>query len=162
METIDSGNMETLAEFPVEYDEAEIESPSSTNMKNCFIKTDGEWIVFAANSRGSDEAVGNVAFETSTFKLLSEQLEAVLAGKLYKEKLDALTFENGRDQMIVSASSILPLNQFAWVERVSISNVREIELDDLEYGRISLPVKAAKKLHQEMERLIAEGKYKER
>jgi len=158
MEVIDSTNMEILSEFPVEYDEAELESPSSTNMKNCFIKASDRWIVFAANSKGSDEAVGNVAFERGTFRQLADELEAVLAGKLYKEKLDALTFENGKDQMIVSATSNLPLNQFAWVNRVNISNLRQIELDEIEYGELSLPVKAVRKLHQEMKRLIAEGK----
>ncbi len=158
MEIVDSSKMEILSEFSVEYDDEEIESPSSTNIKNCFIKSGGEWIVFAANSKGSDEAVGDVAFERSSFKQLSRELEAVLSGKLYKEKLDALEFENGRDQMIVSATSNLPLNQFAWVNRVNISNLRQIELDDLEYGSFSLPVKAAQKLSREMNRLIAEGK----
>ena len=62
MEVIDSTNMEILSEFPVEYDEAELESPSSTNMKNCFIKASDDWVVIAANSKGSDEAVGDVAF----------------------------------------------------------------------------------------------------
>lgn len=158
METIDSTNMETLAVFPVEYDEAEIESPSATNMKNCFIKSDGKWIVFAANSKGSDEAVGNVAVEKSSFARLSKELDAVLAGKLYKEKLDALTFENGQDEIIVSATSSLPLNRFVCVERINISNVREIELDDVEFGSLDLPVKAARKLGEEMKRLIVEGK----
>jgi hypothetical protein len=96
-EIIDSTDMEILSEFPVEYDEEEIESPSSTNIKNCFIKAGGGWIVFAANSKGSDEAVGNVAFERDSFKQLAQELEAVLSGKLYEEKLDALSFENGRD-----------------------------------------------------------------
>lgn len=157
-EIIDSTNMEILSEFPVEYDEAELESPSSTNMKNCFIKASDRWIVFAANSKGSDEAVGDVAFERRTFSQLANELEAVLAGKLYKEKLDALTFENGRDQMIVSATSNLPLNQFAWVNRVNVTNLREMELDENEYGGLSLPVEAARKLHEEMKRLLSEGK----
>lgn len=158
IEIIDSTDMEILSEFPIEYDEAELESPSSTNMKNCFIKASDRWIVFAANSKGSDEAVGNVAFERGSFKRLTEELGAVLAGKLHEEKLDALTFKNGRDEMIVGASSSLPLNQFVWINRISISNLREIELDEIEYGEIELPVEAAKKLHREMERLIAEGK----
>ena len=157
-EIVDSTDMEILSEFPVEYDQNELESPSSTNMNNCFIKASDIWIVFAANSKGSDEAVGNVAFERSTFDRLSRELEAVLAGKLHDEKMDALTFENGSDKMIISATSNLPLNQFAWVNRINISNLREIELDDLEYGQISLPVEAARKLHGEMKRLIAEGK----
>lgn len=125
-EIIDSTDMEILSEFPVKYDEVELESPSSTNMKNCFIKASDRWVVFAANSKGSDEAVGNVAFKRGTFRRLSQELEAVLSGKLYKEKLDVLTFENGLDEMIVSATSNLPLNQFAWVNRINISNLREI------------------------------------
>lgn len=157
-EIIDSSKMEILSEFSIEYDEEEIASPSSTNGKNCFIKTSDGWVVFAANSKGSDEATGEVAFEQGSFKQLSQELEAVLSGKLYEEKLDALTFQNGKDKMIISATSNLPLNQFAWVNRVNISNLREIELDGIEYGELSLPVKAARKLHQEMKRLIAEEK----
>jgi hypothetical protein len=60
--------------------------------------------------------------------------------------------------MITTASSVLPLNQFAWVNRVSVSNLRPVELDDIEYGELSLPVKAARKLSEEMKRLSAEGK----
>jgi len=60
--------------------------------------------------------------------------------------------------MIVSATSNLPLNQFAWVNRVNVTNLREMELDENEYGGLSLPVEAARKLHQEMKRLIAQGK----
>lgn len=157
-EIVDSTDMETLCEFPVEYDEAELESLSSTNMKNCFIKASDEWVVFAANSKGSDEAVGNVAFEPGSFKRLTEELGAVLAGKLHDEKLDDVTFKDGADEIVVSASSNLPLNQLAWVNRVNITNLREIELDELEYGQMSLPVEAARKLHREMKRLIAEGK----
>ena len=157
-EIIDSTDMEILSEFAVEYDEAELESTGSTNMKNCFIKASDEWVVFAANSKGSDEAVGSVAFERGTFRRLTEELAAVLAGKLHDEKLDALTFKNGRDEMTVGASSSLPLNQLAWVNRVNISNLREIELDEIEYGQMSLPVEAARRLHEEMKRLIAEGK----
>lgn len=157
-EIIDSTNMEILSEFLIEYDEEEISSPSSTNGKNCFIKASDGWIVFAANSKGSDEAIGEVAFERASFKQLSQELEAVLSGKLYKEKLDALTFQNGKDEMIISATSNLPLNQFAWVNRVNISNLRQIELDEIEYGELSFPVKAARRLHQEMKRLIAEEK----
>ncbi|HXH70519.1 MAG TPA: hypothetical protein VNI60_09335 [Pyrinomonadaceae bacterium] len=158
IEIIDSTNMEILSEFPVEYDEDELKSPSSTNIKNYFIKASDRWIVFTANSKGSDEAVGDVAFERSSFKQLSQELEAVLAGKLYEEKLDALIFENGRDKMIISATRNLPLNQFAWVNRVNVSNLREIELDEIEYGSLSLPVEAARKLHREMQRLISKGK----
>lgn len=157
-EIVDSTDMEILSEFAVEYDQAELESPNSTNMKNCFIKASEKWVVFAANSKGSDAAVGDVAFERGTFKRLTEELEAVLSGKLHEEKLDALTFENGRDRMIVSATSNLPLNQLAWINRINISNLREIELDELEYGQMSFPVETARKLYQEMRRLIAEGK----
>ena len=157
-EIVDSTNMEILSEFSVEYDDEEIASPSSTNIKKCFIKAFDGWVVFATNSKGLDEAIGNVAFERGSFIQLSQELEAVLSGKLYEEKLDALTFQNGKDEMIISATSNLPLNQFAWMNRVNISNLRQIELDEIEYGELSLPVKAVRKLHQEMKRLIAEGK----
>lgn len=157
-EIIDSTDMEILSEFAVEYDEAELESTTSANMKNCFIKASDAWVVFAADSKGSDEAVGEVAFERGTFRRLTEELDAVLAGKLHEEKSDASTFKNGRDEIVVGASSNLPLNRLAWTNRINISNLREIELDDLEYGQMSLPVEAARKLHEEMKRLIAEGK----
>ena len=158
IEIIDSSKMKILSEFSVEYDPEELESPSLTNTKTCFIKASDDWIVFATNSKGLDAAIGNIAFEHSSFKELSQKLEAVLSGKLNKEQLDALKFQNGTDEIIISVTSNLPLNQFAWVNRVNISNLREIELDDLEYGELSLPIKAAQKLHQEMKRLIAEGK----
>lgn len=157
LEVVDSTGMEILSEFAVEYDQAELDSPSLTNIKNCFIKASGEWIVLATSSKGSGVAMGDVAFGRGAFRQLSQELEAVLGGKLHREKLDALSFSIGRDQMIVSATSSLPLNQLAWINRINISNLREIELDELEYGELSLPVEAAKKLHQEMRRLISVG-----
>ncbi len=50
-EIIDSTNMEILSKFPVEYDDEEIASPSSTNIKKCFIKAFDGWVVFATNSK---------------------------------------------------------------------------------------------------------------
>lgn len=46
IEIVDSTDMEILSEFAVDYDKAELDSPSSTNMKNCFIKASDEWVVF--------------------------------------------------------------------------------------------------------------------
>lgn len=157
LEIVDSTSMEILSEFAVEYDQEELDSPSSTNIKSCFIKASGEWVVLATSSKGSGVAMGDVAFGRGAFKQLSQELEAVLGGKLHREKLDALTFSSGRDEMIVSATSSLPLNQLAWVNRINIANLREIELDEVGYGELSLPVEAAKKLHQEMQRLVGEG-----
>jgi len=50
-EIVDSTNMEILSEFSVEYDEEEIASPSSTNIKKCFIKAFDGSVVFATNSK---------------------------------------------------------------------------------------------------------------
>lgn len=157
-QTIDSSAMTILTDFPVEYDDAEIESPGSTNIKECFVKTDGDWIVLATNSRGANEPIGNVAFEASTAALLSEELKAVLSGKLREEEADAATVKNGADTIIISATSNLPINQTSWVNRVSISNLREIELDEIEFGELSLPVRAARRLSEELERLITAKK----
>ena len=154
IEMVDSGSMRILSEFAVEYDEDErLLSPDFTNLAECFIKTDDDWIVIATNSKGSPEAVGNVAFEGGNVALVAENLSDVLSGKLREEGTDSLKFERGGDEMVFSADSVFPLNQPVPRERVTISNLRELELDGLEFMQLALPVKAAEKLCEELKKL---------
>ena len=154
IEIVDSSAMRILSEFAVEYDEDEqLLSPDFTNIAECFIKTGGDWIVIATNSKGSPEAVGNIAFEMQNLALVAENLGDVLAGKLRDEARDSLTFKSGGDEIVVSADSVLPLNQLVPRERVTISNLREMELDGLEFMQLALPVKAAERLHKEFKKL---------
>lgn len=154
IETVDSGAMRILSEFAVEYDEDEnLLSPDFTNLAECFIKTGGDWIVIATNSKGSPEAVGNVAFESQNIAFVAEKLSDVLSGKLREDGTDSLKFARGGDEMVFSADSVFPLNQPVPRERVSISNLRELELDGLEFMQLALPIKAAEKLCEELKKL---------
>lgn len=154
IEIVDSGAMQVLSAFAVEYDEDEqLLSPDFTNLAECFIKTGGNWIVIATNSKGSPEAVGNVAFESQNLASVAENLSDVLSGKLREEGKNSLKFERGADEMIFSADSVFPLNQPVPRERVTISNLRELELDGLEFMQLALPIKAAEKLCEELKKL---------
>ena len=154
IEIVDSGAMKVLSKFAVEYDENErLLSPDFTNIAECFVKADDDWIVIATNSKGSPEAVGNVAFEIQNLALVAENLGDVLAGKLRETGADSLKFERGKDEMIFSADAVFPLNQTVPRERITISNLREIELDGLEFLQLALPVKAAERLCEELKNL---------
>lgn len=154
IEIVDSGAMETVSRFAVEYDEEErLLSPDFTNIAECFIKTDDSWIVIATNSKGSPEAVGNVAFEIRNLGSVVENLGDVLNGKLRDEAIDSLTFKVGGDEMVFSADTVFPLNQIVPRERVTISNLREMELDGLEFMQLALPNKAAERLYEELKKL---------
>lgn len=156
IEIVDSGAMKVLSEFAVEYDEEEqVLSPDFTNIAECFIKADEKWIVVATNSKGSRDAVGNIAFERGNLALVAENLGGVLAGKLRETGAESLKFESGADEMIFSADSVFPLNQLVPRERVTISNLRELELDGLEFMQLALPEKAAEKLFEELKKLTA-------
>ena len=156
IEIVDSSAMRILSEFAVEYDEEErLLSPDFTNIAECFIKTDDELIVIATNSKGSPEAVGNIAFERGNLALVAENLSDVLAGKLRETGEDSLKFKSGADEMVFSADSVFPLNQPLPRERVTISNLREMELDGLEFLQLALPIKAAEKLCEELKKLSA-------
>lgn len=154
IEIVDSGAMENVSEFVVEYDDEEqLLSPDFTNIAECFIKTGDGWIVIATNSKGSPEAVGNIAFEIQNLALVAENLGDVLAGKLRDEAKDNLKFKSGGDEIIFSADTVFPLNQLIPRERVTISNLRELELDGLEFMQLALPIKAAERLYEELKKL---------
>lgn len=150
-EIVDSSAMRILSEFAVEYDDEEQNlSPDFTNLAECFIKTDDVFIVIATNSKGSPEAIGNVAFEIQNTVAVAENLSAVLAGTLSETGEDSLTFKSGADDLVFSADSVFPLNQPLPRERVTISNLREMELDGLEFLQLALPVKAVERLCEEL------------
>lgn len=156
IEIVDSGAMRTLSQFAVEYDDDEQTlSPEFTNIAECFIKTNDVFVVIATNSKGSPEPVGNIAFERGNLALVAKNLGDVLAGKLRETGADSLKFESGADEMIFSADSVFPLNQPLPRERVTISNLREMELDGLEFMQLALPIRAAERLFEELKKLTA-------
>lgn len=156
IEIVDSGAMTILSRFAVEYDEDEkLLSPDFTNLAECFVKAGDDWIVIATNSKGSSEEVGNIAFESQNLVPVAENLSDILAGKLPETGKDSLKFKSGGDEMVFSADSVFPLNQPVPRERITISNLRELELDGLEFLQLALPVKAAEKLCEELKKLSA-------
>jgi hypothetical protein len=86
--------------------------------------------------------------------LVVENLGDVLAGKLRDEAIDSLKFKSGGDEMIFSADTVFPLNQLIPRERVTISNLRELELDGLEFMQLALPIKAAERLFEELKKIV--------
>lgn len=141
---IDSTAMQVLSDFEVELNDDET--------VRCFVKADDYWIVFAIGSE--QESTGYLAFEKSNIGLVNENLGEVLAGKLFNEELEAVTFESGKDEIQISASTVFPSNSVAPRETVTILNLREMELDGLEFSTgLSLSPKSAEKLHQELEHL---------
>jgi hypothetical protein len=140
IEIVDSTAMRVLSEFEIELNDEET--------VKCFIKTDDYWLVFAV------ESTGYLAFERVNIGLVNRHLAEVLAGKLFTEELDRITFENGKDEFQISASSVFPSNRATPRETITILNLREMELDGLDFSTgLSLSPKSAEKLHQELENL---------
>jgi hypothetical protein len=144
IEIVDSDAMQILSNFEIDLEDGESE--------RCFIKTDNYWIVFAV---GSEKAsIGYLAFEWANIGLVNKNLSEVLAGKLFNEELDAVTFESGKDEFQISASSVFPSNRATPRETITILNLREMELDGLEFSTgLSLSPKAAETLHKELNNL---------
>ncbi len=144
IEIVDSAEMQVLGEFEIDSDDDET--------ARCFIKTDNYWIVFAIGSE--KESTGHLAFERANVELVNKNLSEVLTGKLFNEELDAITFENGKDEFQISASSVFPSNRATPRETITILNLREMELDGLEFSTgLSLSPKSAEILHKELNNL---------
>jgi hypothetical protein len=144
IEIIDSTGMKVLSDFEVELNDAET--------VRCFIKADDYWIVFAIGTAA--EATGYLAFERKNVELVDKNLGEVLAGKLFNEELDFIVFESGKDEIQISASTVFPSNSVTPRETVTVLNLREIELDGLEFSTgLSLSPKSAEILHKELNKL---------
>ncbi len=144
LKTIDSTEMQILGDFECKLNDAE-------NLR-CFIKADDYWIVFAVGSVA--QAVGHLAFERTNIELVSQKLGEVLAGKLFNEELDFIAFESGKDEIQISASTVFPSNSVTPRETITVLNLREMELDGLEFSTgLSLSPKSAETLSKELEKL---------
>jgi hypothetical protein len=145
IEIIDSTGMKVLSDFEVELND--------TETVKCFIKADDYWIVFAIGTIA--EATGYLAFERKNVELVNKNLGEVLDGKLFKEELDFTVFESGKDEIQISASSVFPSNRATSRETITILNLREIELDGLEFSTgLSLSPKSAETLSKHLEKLL--------
>jgi hypothetical protein len=143
IEIVDSTEMQVLSEFEIDLDD---------ETTKCFIKADNYWIVFAVGSE--NEATGHLAFERKNIALVNKNLSEVLAGKLFNEELDAIAFESEKDEFQISASSVFPSNRATPRETITILNLREMELDGLEFSTgLSLSPKSAETLHKELNNL---------
>jgi hypothetical protein len=144
IEIIDSTGMKVLSDFEVELNDAET--------VRCFIKADDYWIVFAIGTAA--EATGYLAFERKNVELVNKNLGEVLAGKLFNEELDFIVFESGKDEIQISASTVFPSNSVTPRETITVLNLREMELDGLEFSTgLSLSPKSAEILHKELNSL---------
>lgn len=157
LEIVNSGEMKTLAEFDVEYDDEYEMVSSYGNMVKCFIKSSDRYIVFAISSKGNSIPAGNFLMERGSFSVVAQNLKEVLSGKLYEEKKDALHITNGEDKIIISATSVHGANMLSPRVRIGLKNLRDIELDGLNLNliQLSLPVTTARKLEEVMSDLLA-------
>jgi hypothetical protein len=145
LEIVDSTAMQVLTSFDVELNDE--------NNLRCFIKSDDYWIVFAIGSEKN--STGYLAFAKENVELVNKNLQEVLAGKLFDEELDAITFENAKDEFQISASSVFPSNRAVPRETITIMNLREMELDGLDITTgLCVSNKSAEKLHSELEKLL--------
>jgi hypothetical protein len=125
-EIVDSSAMRVLGHFDCSIPDEEAMS--------CNLKTDGHWIVFTLCSRLGAESVGYLAIEQGSLGPIKTNLADVLAGKLRDSAIDCVTFTSGNDQMQISASYVFPGNRATPRETITIMNLRELELDGLEYS----------------------------
>jgi hypothetical protein len=144
LETIDSTAMQILGDFECQLNDAET--------VRCFIKADDYWLVCAIGS--ATEAIGHLAFERTNIELVNQKLDEVLAGKLFNEELDFIAFESGKDEIQISASTVFPSNSVTPRETITVLNLREMELDGLEFSTgLSLSPKSAETLSKELAKL---------
>jgi hypothetical protein len=154
LEIINSNLMSVSRKFDIEYDHDEkLLSPDFTYLDKCLIKSDDNLIVIGTTSNNNKDFLANLAFEKKSVDLLKNLLVKVFEENLAANEREYLSEKNDKDEFVVSVTSVFPLNQLFPRERISISNLREAELDGLEFMQLSLPIKSAERLLKELKSL---------
>lgn len=99
---------------------------------------------------------GDILFEKSNLKAVGDALTDVLAGKLADSGERAFIIKQGKDYLGIGAVSNWGHNMSAPEEKVTLQNMRNVELDGIEIGMSSLNinVSTAKKLNEDIGKII--------
>jgi len=104
---------------------------------------------------------GDILFEKSNLRAVNNALSDVLAGKLVESGERAFEIKQGKDSLYIGAISNWGHNMSAPEEKVTFQSLRDVELDGVEIGMspLRLNVSAAKKLNEEIGKIIESGNF---
>ena len=159
-ETIDIGRMRILSEFPVRYENDEDRLiPHLANIEKCLIGALGNLIILAVLVRGNGNLSFQVAFEKENIPIVAGKILEAINNP---DETNPEIIEKGQDKLMIGVQSNFPHNLLAPFSRIFIKNLRPVVNQgqnlDQSYWDLSLPVKSAQILSNELNSLTVENK----
>ncbi|MBC7796468.1 MAG: hypothetical protein H7Z37_06325 [Pyrinomonadaceae bacterium] len=147
IEIIDSSGAEILSDFGY------VDEPMN-GTERYFLGVLGEKFVvrtkgFSGNTRGT------LFFDRSNYARAIGEVENIYVGKLRETDKEELSFDNGKDSLILGIWSTFPHTSTRPIEQLVIKNIRRAELDGLNFGgwTLYMSIETGRTMLAEMKRI---------